>query len=122
MSKPELQPCVDCGRLCHEVSTADEHAPGCPHWGPPSKEEVSEAVHQTIDLVKRIQSYAEFLKNPPPLPQGSMSIGPLYDMGSYAACTGIGQMLDLLLKGDNAELLKRTEGHEALRKALGLKP
>ena len=30
--KPKLQPCADCGWLCREVSTRDEHAPDCPHW------------------------------------------------------------------------------------------
>lgn len=122
MSKPELQPCIDCGRLCHEVSTADEHSPGCPHWGPPTKEEISEVVQQTVTLVKRIQSYAEFLKNPPPPPSGSASIGPLFDAGSHAACASIGQTLELLLKGEDTKLLQWTEGNEPLRKALGLKP
>lgn len=31
--KPELQPCADCGQLCHEIdSPRSEHAADCPHW------------------------------------------------------------------------------------------
>jgi ethanolamine utilization protein EutP (predicted NTPase) len=33
MSKPTLQPCEDCGQLCREFSTSDEHAVECYHGG-----------------------------------------------------------------------------------------
>ncbi len=76
----------------------------------------------TIELLERLRAYAAFLKNPPPPPPGSASIGPLWDAGSHAACTSIGETLELLLNGEDAKLLQWTEGNEPLRKALGLKP
>jgi len=110
--KPKLQPCVQCGREVREVSTRDEHAPGCPHWH--DRDEQS-----ALKTLTRLRSYAVFLKDPPPL--GSPSIGPLFDFGYHAAATSVGQTLELLLNGEDAKLLQWTEGNEPLRKALGLK-
>lgn len=74
-----------------------------------------------LSVEQRLQAYADFLKNPPPPPPGTMSIGPLYEIGANATAQSIGATLDLILKGEDGKLMQWTEGNEALRKALGLK-